>query len=91
MLRSAHPFRGMLRLAGLTRLARPEAGRCLSTDAWPGPGVREACHRGQRFVGRARQLSLDLGERSSLCLTALDRYQLQQVSPPVLSDPAPAA
>ena len=56
------------------------AGRC------PGRGRPR-----QRLVGRARQLGLDLGERSSLRLTALDRYELKQVPLPVLGDPAPAA
>ena len=98
------PLSGFLRggrilLPGLFRGGRvplrgracPETGWGRREDVRRGLGVRDAGDRRQSFVGRARQLGLDLGQLPSFGLTALDRYQLQQVPPPVPGDPAPPA
>jgi hypothetical protein len=75
----------------LAGLAGPEAGRGRGGSFRCWLDVRDAGNRRQRFIGRARQLGLDLGERPSFGLTTLDRHELQQVPPPVPGDPAPAA
>ena len=88
-LRPAGPFRGGRRLAGLLRLAHPEAGRGRRGGLRRRLDVRDAGDRCQRLVGRARQLDLDLGERSSLRLTALDGDELKQVPLPGTAAPGP--
>ena len=76
------PLRGPLRagqipLPGLLRDGRvplrgrtcPETRRGRAEDVRCGRGVRDACDRRQSFVGRARQLGLDLGQRPPFRLT----------------------
>ena len=70
------PARARGELGGL---ARPEASRGRGGSLWRQPDARHAGDSRERFVGRARQLGLDLRQRPSFGLTALDRHELQQV------------